>query len=730
MIKQFFLVLCFLTLGTVAFSQSAELVEMKAKGGKVFLPMNLNVTYKTYVYFGDNYLKIDDLKKIKKITWNGSNSDGYINGVGELVIEFKYSAYGEFEGTVTYKGSFVKGKANNSFSITYNYLCTNNKKEKTRYIIIYEGMMEDSYLSGSAKLEVWYIKDYKIKELNKNSDYLFIDYTGNFKKDKFHGKGNHVINANRKVENIGYFKDGEFVGTFPEEGEVEATDERGNFYKGGVKNFKKNGIGTIKYQNGTTYTGGWLDDECSGHGVCLYANGDKFEGEWSKNGKITYANGDIYEGATYGKPIGYRANYKDYVIYEQQKHGKGVLKYKSGKKYEGEFNYDFIHGNGTMFDATGKIEYDGEWTYNSQGGLPIIRALTVEENGTITTGQWIIIQYYDTKYTACQMKSSEYGKATLTVPMRSDKKETSTLITFERSAGSPFKVEVGCEYFLQMIWRKDKKVWDVQFEKISGEQTFKNRHIINYFDYHRTGKYEFEYRMQSMDNHGEKHYHLDSTVVYNGSVYYQYPNKEDAIQYIGAADITERIYSSGIGRYAHSFTVVPNGKGKAISLFDSEYSYIVGNWVNGSLDKNTQATMVMKDKTEKTGFWLFNGSVQNDINFYKYYKFLGKTTEEANQTIGEINNNIRQDNKEYQQLKEDAKTAHLKIKSKGIDAEYSDRTRYFVEFNSGKKVYYDYVPADSEYVISDFLGIGFLKTSFKTFEETMEYLYIEVHKNK
>jgi hypothetical protein len=40
-------------------------------------------------------------------------------------------------------------------------------------------------------------------------------------------------------------------------------------------------------------------------------------------------------------------------------HGKGALKFKSGERYEGDFNDGTIHGNGVFFTASEEIE--GTW---------------------------------------------------------------------------------------------------------------------------------------------------------------------------------------------------------------------------------------------------------------------------------------------------------------------------------------------------------------------------------
>jgi len=53
------------------------------------------------------------------------------------------------------------------------------------------------------------------------------------------------------------------------------------------------------------------------------------------------------------------------------RHGKGVHLYKSGGKYEGEWEYDLCHGNGLYMDSGGN-KYEGEWQYDLKHGFGIL----------------------------------------------------------------------------------------------------------------------------------------------------------------------------------------------------------------------------------------------------------------------------------------------------------------------------------------------------------------------
>jgi hypothetical protein len=50
--------------------------------------------------------------------------------------------------------------------------------------------------------------------------------------------------------------------------------------------------------------------------------------------KITYSNNDTYLGS----------------LYNFQLHGKGVMQFASGEKYDGEFSGGDFHGEGVLYD--------------------------------------------------------------------------------------------------------------------------------------------------------------------------------------------------------------------------------------------------------------------------------------------------------------------------------------------------------------------------------------------
>lgn len=58
------------------------------------------------------------------------------------------------------------------------------------------------------------------------------------------------------------------------------------------------------------------------------------EGHLIGNVKITYSNNDTYLGS----------------LYNFQLHGKGVMQFASGEKYDGEFSGGDFHGEGVLYD--------------------------------------------------------------------------------------------------------------------------------------------------------------------------------------------------------------------------------------------------------------------------------------------------------------------------------------------------------------------------------------------
>ena len=164
-------------------------------------------------------------------------------------------------------------------------------------------------------------------------------FEGKFIDGAIYGKG---INKNHK----GNLYVGDFVDN-KREGKGELKTKRIQ-YEGEFKYDKFNGKGKLQFlKEGHFYEGEFKNNEISGEGKFKWNNGDVYEGEMTSGkmngyGKYTYSNGQIYEG-----------NYKDGV-----KEGLGKLIYPNNKIYEGEFKNGKPQGEGTIIDNGKKIDIE------------------------------------------------------------------------------------------------------------------------------------------------------------------------------------------------------------------------------------------------------------------------------------------------------------------------------------------------------------------------------------
>ena len=54
-------------------------------------------------------------------------------------------------------------------------------------------------------------------------------------------------------------------------------------YEGDWINNKREGKGTMNWNNGDKYEGDWKNDKQEGKGIMYYSNGEKYDGEWKNN---------------------------------------------------------------------------------------------------------------------------------------------------------------------------------------------------------------------------------------------------------------------------------------------------------------------------------------------------------------------------------------------------------------------------------------------------------------
>ena len=89
-----------------------------------------------------------------------------------------------------------------------------------------------------------------------------------------------------------------------------------------------------------------------------------------------YDNGNIFIGSVKSRQV----NGKNEVIRE----GFGVMIYKDGTKYQGEFINDKVEGYGLYYNKEGRLVYEGYWKNGKRNGIGIYHA----EDGSIFKGEW------------------------------------------------------------------------------------------------------------------------------------------------------------------------------------------------------------------------------------------------------------------------------------------------------------------------------------------------------
>ncbi len=166
-----------------------------------------------------------------------------------------------------------------------------------------------------------------------------------------------------------------------------------------------NGKGKMVYANDDTYEGGFVNGKRAGQGTFTtlevytgqFAN-DKYNGK----GKLEGIFGDIYEGDFVdGKKQGqgtetnpsFDADGNDVYtgrFANDEKNGKGKIKYANGDVYDGSFVDNKFEGQGTYTFKTGDY-YTGEWkNFNRNGyGKEYIKANNSTREGTWKDGVFV-----------------------------------------------------------------------------------------------------------------------------------------------------------------------------------------------------------------------------------------------------------------------------------------------------------------------------------------------------
>ena len=154
---------------------------------------------------------------------------------------------------------------------------------------------------------------------------------------------------------------------------------------------QKHGKGVTIYANDDKYDGDWVNDKREGKGVMTYSNGNKYDGEWAKGHKVkgimTFITVNQYD---FAAPIKYDGEWKNgvrgiggRVVDDDLLEGKGIMIYKNGDKYDGDWVNGKREGKGIMTYSNGG-KYDGEWKNDKRMGEGIL----IYKNGDKYEGKW------------------------------------------------------------------------------------------------------------------------------------------------------------------------------------------------------------------------------------------------------------------------------------------------------------------------------------------------------
>ena len=285
----------------------------------------------------------EELKKIKSNVIK--NFDNKIKEFAEYISDVKFN---EIEKSIEKNNpnnfAVNENKNKNIFESNININIDNLKKCFIRPALMFT--KDNSIYKGSWNFQ------------GKKEGYgIFIDskgnkYIGEWKDDKFHGKG-RLISIN------GDFYEGDFLLGQIEGNGIYNSTKNGYHYIGEFKNNKFHGNGKLLFNDNTKYKGHFNEGYMEGEGNLLFNDGCFYTGDFSKNkyegsGKFIFNNGRKYEG-----------DWKNNAM-----HGFGVFTWEDFTKYKGEYKNNLRNGNGVY--SFGANLYDGFWVNNLPHGEGVL----------------------------------------------------------------------------------------------------------------------------------------------------------------------------------------------------------------------------------------------------------------------------------------------------------------------------------------------------------------------
>ncbi|KAL6063021.1 Phosphatidylinositol-4-phosphate 5-kinase [Balamuthia mandrillaris] len=130
-----------------------------------------------------------------------------------------------------------------------------------------------------------------------------------------------------------------------------------------------------------------------GHGTMVWKNGDRYVGHWKNNqrhgiGEMTFSPSDPlgryrYQGRWKADKMHHRSSSSFYHGSKEEVDG-GIMEWKDGTKYIGEWKEGYRHGLGVQWFKDGR-KYEGYWRKDREDGPGEKQE---GEEGTIIKGEW------------------------------------------------------------------------------------------------------------------------------------------------------------------------------------------------------------------------------------------------------------------------------------------------------------------------------------------------------
>jgi uncharacterized caspase-like protein len=246
-----------------------------------------------------------------------------------------------------------------------------------------------AWYDGDWKEDKWHGKG---TQHGKTDDGVTFTYVGDFVDGNSHGKGKITWENGTQYE--GDWKDDKFHGT----GTLRGTDDDGiTFtYFGDFFDNNFHGTGTLrgKIDNGITFTyvGDFIDGNFHGNGKITHSDGIQYDGEW-KNGNW-HGTGTLRGKDDDGMTFTYIGNFAN-----GNPHGKGKITFSDGTQYDGDWKDGEYSGKGTLrgkFDDGITFTYVGDFANGDRHG---------KGKATLSGGIWFDGNWKDNSFVS--------GKCTL-----------------------------------------------------------------------------------------------------------------------------------------------------------------------------------------------------------------------------------------------------------------------------------------------------------------------------